>query len=99
MLPLLGLLAIYLLINLGLIGLGVGIGFLLHWMLPSVDLGMGVLIGVVATGFSIHYYARLMKVVDAYNHYEDEDEDLLPPSRILVLGSPRAGRKRKRKQS
>jgi F0F1-type ATP synthase assembly protein I len=96
---LLGLLAIYLLINLGLIGLGVGIGFLLHRMLPSVDLGMGILIGVVATGFSIHYYARLMKYVDEYNHNQNEYDDPLLPSRIVVFGSPRAGRKRKGKQS
>jgi hypothetical protein len=99
MAPLLGLLFIYVLINLGLIGLGVGIGFLLHWMLSSVDLGMGILIGVVTTGFSIHYYSRLMKFVEAYNHNQDEDDDSLQPTKIFVLGSPRAGRKRKGKQS
>ena len=51
---LLGFLFIYLLVKTFLIALGVGIGFLLHWIVPAIDVGMGVLIGVVATGFSIY---------------------------------------------
>jgi NhaP-type Na+/H+ or K+/H+ antiporter len=38
---------VYLLIKAVLLAIGVGIGFLLHWMLPAVDLGIGILIGRV----------------------------------------------------
>ena len=42
-----GLLVTFLAINLGVIASGTGIGFLLRWVLPSVDLGAGILIGLV----------------------------------------------------
>ncbi len=54
-----GMLSIYLLIKAVLLGVGIGIGFLLHWLMPSVDLGVAMLIGVVTTGLSLHYFARL----------------------------------------
>jgi hypothetical protein len=93
----LGLLFVYVLVNLGLIALGVGIGFLLHWMLPSVDLGTGILIAVVATGFSIHYFIRLLWFSEFLEPPRYEEDDNLPPIRVYPLGSPRSGRKRKRK--
>jgi hypothetical protein len=93
----LGLLLVYVLINMGLIVVGVVIGSLLHRMLPSVDLGTGILIAVVSTGFSIHYFTRLLWFSEFLElpRYEDDD---LPPVRVYPLGSPRSGRKRKRKE-
>ena len=46
MMAILGLLFVYILINLGMVAVGVGIGYLLHWLLPSVDLGTSTLIAV-----------------------------------------------------
>lgn len=59
---------VYLVINLFLLGLGLGLGFLLHWVLPTVDLGVGILIGVVTTGFATHFFVRL-------NHLSEEVDD------------------------
>ncbi len=61
---LLGLLGIYLLITLVLLAVGLGIGSLLHWLVPAVDLGMGMLIGVVTTGLTLHLLARLVAVLE-----------------------------------
>ncbi len=61
---LLGLLGIYLFITLVLLGVGLGIGSLLHWLVPAVDLGVGMLTGVVTTGLALHLLARLIAVVE-----------------------------------
>jgi hypothetical protein len=87
----------YLVFNLGLIVFGAGIGSLIHWILPSVDLGTGILIGLVATGFSIHYFTRVMSLAEILNDTDEEDEDVMPRFRVLPLGPPRSGRRRKRK--
>ncbi len=50
---------IYAGINLFLLGFGLVIGFLLHWILPAVDLGVGILIGVITTGFAANFFSRL----------------------------------------
>jgi hypothetical protein len=93
----LGLLLVFILINLGLIALGVGLGFLLHRLLPSVDLGMGILIAVVATGFSIHYFIRLLWFAEFLESPRYEDDYGLPPVQLYPLGAVRSSRKRKRK--
>ncbi len=59
-------------ISLFLLGLGTGIGFLLHWILPGVDLGIGILIGVVTTIATIGFYMRLNRITE-----QIEDEMLL----------------------
>ena len=49
----------YLLFNVLLIAFGIGTGFLLHWILPAVEIGMSILIGVVAAGISLYFGIRL----------------------------------------
>ncbi len=94
----LALLLAYILISSGLIALGVGVGSLLHWMLPAVDLGTGILIAVVVTGLSIHYILRLLRFSELFElpRY-DHDDDTLP---VLVYppAPPRSRRKRKRNE-
>ncbi len=94
----LGLLFLFILINLGLIAVGVAIGFLLHWILRSVDLGTSILISVVATGFSIHYFIRLLKFSEYLAPPRSEDDDELPPIWVYPA-STRSARKRKRKST
>ncbi len=85
---------VYLIINVALLGLGCAVGFLLHWLLPEVDLGIGVLIGVVATGFTIHFFSRIMVSMKAY----ELDEDLDPrPITLFELEPPRPSRRRRKK--
>ncbi len=81
----LGLLVVFILINLGLITVGVGIGSLLHWMMPSIERGTNILISVVATGFSIHYFTGLLWFSEYLELPRDEYEDELPPVRVYPL--------------
>jgi hypothetical protein len=94
---LLGLLITYLVVNLGVVASGVGIGLLLRWALPSVDLGTGILIGVVTTGLSIHYFRRLLSLAEFHDLTDLEDDDFAPPIWVYPQGPARSGRKRKRK--
>ena len=93
-------LSIYLLIKLFLIGMGSVIGVLLHWLVPALDVGVGILIGVVASGMAIHFYARLMGVLRIYDEpdVELESESALP-IHIYPYGPLPSRRKRKRKPS
>lgn len=94
----LGLLLVYLVIHLGLIAIGVGFGFLLHGLMPSVDLGMGILTGVVSAGFSIHYFFRLLGFFGFLELPLDPDDDEFPPIRVYPLGPSRSAKRRKRKE-
>jgi hypothetical protein len=40
-----------------LIAVGLGIGALLHWLIPSIELGVATLIGVIALGFSVMLFS------------------------------------------
>jgi len=89
----LGLLFFYLLFNVLLIALGIGIGFLLHWILPAVEIGMGIMIGVFVSGISLHFWIRMYTYLEDYAQEElfiDELSDITPPP-------PR--RKRQRRKS
>jgi hypothetical protein len=95
---LLALILFYALISLCLIASGAVLGFFLHWIIPAVDLGTGILIGVITTGFSIYFFLRLMSFLGSYEAEMGEDEGYgrimyfpLPPP------SPRRSRKRKAK--
>jgi hypothetical protein len=69
---------------------------LLHFVLPGVDLGTGILIGVVSTGVSIHFFLRLMQWLETYGDDPEEDDAF---RRIVMypLGPPAPRRNRKRK--
>ncbi len=77
-----GMLFLYLLFNVLLIALGIGIGFFLHWILPAVEIGMSILIGVVASGFSLHFWIRLFAYLGDYTEeelfFEELSEIILP---------------------
>jgi hypothetical protein len=68
--PVIGIIIVYLLIKAALLGIGIGTGFLLRWLMPALDLGMCILIGVVATGIAVHFLARLLASV---NEVDDEE--------------------------
>ncbi len=78
----LSLLFFYLLFNVLLIALGIGIGFLLHWILPAVEIGMSILIGVVASGISLHFAVRLNNFLSDYAEealFMEEMSEITPP--------------------
>ena len=89
-------LVIFLGINLFLLGLGTGIGFLLHWILPGVDLGIGILIGVVTTVASTGFFLRLNKITE---QIEDEAmiEEIKSNLKFRVVEPIPVARRRKRR--
>ena len=77
-----GMLFLYLLFNVLLIALGIGIGFFLHWILPAVEIGMSILIGVVASGISLHFGIRLFAYLGDYTEealFIEEMSEITPP--------------------
>jgi hypothetical protein len=95
-----GTLLMYLILKLFLLGVGIGIGFLLHWIVPAIDLGMAALIGLVATGLSIHFFARLFGFRDAYTE-EGTEPEVIPPVAYIIDPLPPTPRPRgnRRKRS
>lgn len=89
---------VYLVLKLVLLALGIGVGWLLHWLIPAIDLGIGVLIGVVATGLSVYFFIRLMTARDVVID-DESDIDVLPRVTYLIDPLPTPRRTRKRKSS
>jgi hypothetical protein len=78
----LSLLAIFVIILSAIVGLGLLIGCILNWIVPSIDLGSGAIMGVLATGLSLHFGVRLLKLSGedlVVKHHAEEklDEELL----------------------
>ena len=78
--------------------IGLGVGFLLHGLIPAIELGMGTLIGVVALGGCFLWLSRV-STLEALYGYDDIDE-----SDATWSTSPRADprparRKRRRRRS
>lgn len=76
-----------------LLGLSVGVAFLLHWLLPAVGLEMSLLVAVIAVGQAILIFGRLMNTLPAS---PDPEENREPPIVILdrEVSLPRQRRKR-----
>jgi len=75
-----------------LVASGIGVGFLLNWMMPTVDFDIGVLIGVISLGFSLDFVARLLSSYGAQPLLEDDEVEgvIFRPKR-----SSRVSRRRK----
>jgi hypothetical protein len=89
---------IYLLIKLVLIALGSVTGFLLHWLMPSVDLGMAILIGLVASGLAIHFFARISSMPLLSDDPEPEVLDPEPPIYIMPPLPPLTRQRRRKRR-
>ncbi|MBF0259893.1 MAG: hypothetical protein HQK62_13860 [Desulfamplus sp.] len=57
-----------------LVGFGIGIGFILHWMIPSIDIRMGTLIGLIGSALSFTATGILLFMIGSeMKTIEDED--------------------------
>ena len=93
-----GLIAIFVVGGIVLISLGVGIGAALHWMLPRMELGMSILIGVVAVGMTAQVVARVISSLPVSINEEEEAEPEIVPSEVVYLTRvPGVTKRRKRK--
>ncbi len=97
--PLLGMLILFLFILAALVGAGMGVGFLLHWIAPTIDMGIGTLIGVLAVALAFHFLGRLMAGVTEMQ-LEEESEDTFSSRTRAILVEPIVTRRpRPRKRS
>jgi hypothetical protein len=91
---LLVLLLVFVVLLVPLLGLSVGVAFLLHWLLPVVGLEIALLVAVLAVGQAMLILGRVISALPPPGpNIEDEGE---PPIVILdrELALPRRRRKR-----
>lgn len=102
-----GLFIVYAVLDLLILCVAVGIGFLLHWMIPSIDVGTGILAGTASTIASGYFFVQLAnmaavsepvfeKEADDEEEVDDEEEELsyVP----LAAFRPRHKRRRKKRR-
>ena len=86
------------LLNMGVwIAVGLGGGFLLHRLVPSIDLGMGTLIGVVALGGCFLWLSRISTLEALYSHDDIEESDAAWSTRPQVESRPSRRKQRRRR--
>lgn len=91
---LLVLIVVFLVVLTLLLGLSIGVAFLLNWMLPGVGLEMALLVAVIAVGQAFLIFGRVLNALPpALAEIEGESQ---PPIVILdrELSLPRRRRKR-----
>jgi hypothetical protein len=82
---LLGVLMVLVPITALLLGLGVGIGLVLEWLL-AVERGMAVLLGVLSTAFAAHLLMQVLSQTPIFEVSEEagnqgREESFVPPAR------------------
>jgi hypothetical protein len=80
------------------IALGLGVGGLLHWLVPAIDLGVGTLIGVVALGGCLLWLSRISTLEALYGHDDSERSDATWSTTPQAEWRP-AHRERRRRES
>ena len=78
--------------------IGLGVGFLLHWVVPAIDLGMATLIGVVTLGGCFLWLSRISTLEALYGH-NDIDQSDATWSTTPQAASRSTGRTRRRRRS
>jgi hypothetical protein len=80
------------------IAIGLGVGFLLHGLIPAIELGMGTLIGVVALGGCFLWLSRI-STLEALYGYDDIEVSDATWSTAARAESRSARRTRRRRHS
>jgi hypothetical protein len=73
-----------------------GVGCLLHWLVPAIDLGMATLIGVVTLGGCFLWLSRISTLEALYGHDDSERSDATWSTTPQAEWKP-AHRKRRRR--
>ena len=76
--------------------IGLGVGGLLHWLVPAIDLGMATLIGVVTLGGCFLWLSRISTLEALYGHDDSERSDSTGSTTPQAEWRP-AHRKRRRR--
>ncbi len=72
-----------------LIGCGIGIGFILHWMIPSIDIAMGTFIGLIGSALSFTATGLFLFMLGSEMKTIDSDEDYPRPVILHPRRKPR----------
>ena len=97
---LLTILVVYVIVGAILLAIGTGIGFFLHWLIPAVDLGIGILIGVLTTGFTVQILGKTLSLPLDDTDDVPLDEPVELSRRVTYLIDPEPPpRRRRRKQT
>jgi hypothetical protein len=80
MIAILCIVALYLVIQFLLLVLAAVIGIGLHWCFPDLNIGHGILVGMISSVVSVYFLVQLMKVVQMGTWQDeslddDDDED------------------------
>ena len=78
----------------GICGCGLGLGLLLHWLVPAIDRGMATLCGLVATGVALLAFGKLMTFAEP----AEVEEEPPPVWRLRPLPRPARAVRRPRKR-
>ncbi len=78
------------------IAIGLGVGFLLHWLVPAIALGMATLIGVVTLGGCLLWLSRNSTLEALYGHDDIElpDSTWSTTPQAVWRSAPRKRRRR-----
>ncbi len=100
MMSLLALAAVYALLLAILLMIGIGLGFLLSWMLPDLSFETSVLIAVVSVNATLYFFLKLLTQAEkAIDNVEGSDTKGNRPIFVLPdfpLHTPRQPRKKRR---
>ena len=75
-------------------GAGIGIGFLLHWLVPAIGVDIGTLIAVIALGWTLYFFLRIMNALSVISYGETADSEF---ETIILKPMQRRRSTRKRK--
>ena len=76
----------------GVVGGGLGLGVLLHWLVPAIDVGLGTLSGMVAMGMALLSCGQLMTLAEL------AEEEFMPLWQLRPLPRPARAAWRPRKR-
>jgi hypothetical protein len=98
------LILMYILIQAVLLGSALAIGFLLHWIVPELNVGMAILVGLISTFVMAYLFVQLLwlgrRPDELMTCEEDEEEDedaeeVIPQSHFPTKAQP-LGKRRSR---
>jgi len=86
-----------------LVGLATAEGLLLHWLIPSIDVPIAVLIALAATLATVYFALQILRIAltapsasESEDEEEEDDEDAPAESPSLYAKLPHLGRSRRR---
>jgi len=75
------LILVFVVIQIPILGAAVGIGLLLHWWIPSMSIGTGILAGTISAATAMHVLLRVLMPLgllpswDSIRPIDEEEED------------------------